>query len=182
MKLSTLSTAFFLLHTASAAVLPDYITAKNSPPPTDPVFIAAALEKVNSIRARYSAPPLQWSAEIAQVALEKSNGCILNHEGIYGENAYLFWSRIPEAKPDFLGEVRSAFDEWASEKEIKAYRDGDLLGGGHFTQTVWKASRLMGCAFSTIRCTNTARQEWWFYCDFDPAGNVIGDYERNVST
>src|SRR5689334_1946658 len=117
MKLSGLPTVFLILSTASAAVLPDYITAKNSPPPTDPTFIATALEKVNSIRARYSAPPLQWSAEIAQVALNKSNGCILNHEGIYGENAYAFWTSNPEAKPDFADQVRRAFDDWASDVE-----------------------------------------------------------------
>ncbi|KAK4450778.1 CAP domain-containing protein [Podospora aff. communis PSN243] len=174
--------AVLFTHTASAAVIPDWITANNSPPPTDSAFIALSLEKVNSIRTRYSAPPLQWSAEIAEVALRKSNGCILDHSGIYGENAYAFRFGVPETKPDFPAQVRSAFDAWVAEDERTAYLAGDLFGGGHFTQTVWKSSRLMGCAFSTVRCKNTKDQEWWFYCDFDPAGNVIGDYERNVST
>lgn len=76
-----LSTAFtaFLAGTASAALLPSYITANNSPSPTSTAFINQAIQKVNAIRAKYNAPDLVWSAEIAQVALKKSNGCILNH-------------------------------------------------------------------------------------------------------
>jgi len=75
------STAFaaLLACTASAALLPSYITANNSPSPTDTAFINRAIQKVNAIRAEYDAPDLVWSAEIAQVALKKSNGCILNH-------------------------------------------------------------------------------------------------------
>jgi len=177
--------ALLLLTTASALPqgdLPAYITANNSPSPTDAAFISTALSKVNAIRAIYSAAPLEWSAPIAAVALNKSNGCILNHEGIYGENAYAFWVNPPDRKLDFLDQTRKAFDAWAADHERLAYLDGRLLDGGHFTQTVWKASRFMGCAFSTVRCANNVNQEWWFYCDFDPAGNVIGDYERNVST
>lgn len=76
-----LSTAFaaLLAGTASAALLPSYITANNSPSPTNTAFINQAIQKVNAIRAEYNAPDLVWSAEIAQVALKKSNGCILNH-------------------------------------------------------------------------------------------------------
>ncbi|KAK0627539.1 CAP domain-containing protein, partial [Immersiella caudata] len=136
----------------------------------------------NSIRARYSATPLQWSAEIAQVALRKSNGCILDHSGVYGEKAYAFWFGVPETKPDFPAQARSAFDAWVAEDERQAYLAGDLLGGRTLYADCWKASRLMGCAFSTIRCKNTRNQEWWFYCDIDPAGNVIEEYEGNVST
>jgi pathogenesis-related protein 1 len=102
-------------------------------------------------------------------------------KGIYGENAYLWATLPPDIPPNFAEQVNNAFDAWVAQDERDAYRAGDLLGGEHFTQTVWKASRLMGCAFSTIRCTNDVQQEWWFYCDFDPAGNVIGEYAGNVS-
>jgi len=183
MKLRNNLLALLSLVTATtlAATLPSYITTSNSPAPTDPSFISAALSKANSIRRAYAAPELEWSAPLAAVALNKSNGCILNHAGPYGENAYLWWTVPADTRPDFVQRVNSAFDAWVSQKERDAYRNGDLLGGGHFTQMVWKASRRMGCAFSTIQCTNNPDQEWWFYCDFDPAGNVIGDYERNVS-
>jgi len=101
-------------------------------------------------------------------------------KGDYGENAYMWWTNPPEIRPDFLQQVRDAFDAWVSQEERDAYRRGDLLAGAHFTQTVWKSSRRMGCAFSTIRCTNNENQEWWFYCDFDPPGNYEDEYEENV--
>ena len=84
-------------------------------------------------------------------------------------------------RPDFTAQARGAFDAWVAQDEVDAYLAGDLLGGGHFTQTVWKASRRIGCAFSTVRCQNNPNEEWWFYCDFDPAGNYIGEYDENVT-
>lgn len=161
---------------ALAAEFPglDLITKGNSPPPTNTDFINTALEAANAVRRAHTAPPLEWDAAIAAAALKKSNGCELNHTGPYGENAYLWWSTPPDSSPNFTERTRDAFASWASETEINAYRAGDLYGGGHFTQTVWKASRRMGCAFSTIRCENNPEEEWWLYCDFEPRGNVYG--------
>ncbi|KAK5657816.1 hypothetical protein OQA88_2889 [Cercophora sp. LCS_1] len=162
------------------AVPPPFIAAGNSPPPTDTAFINQILQKVNGIRARYSALPLQWKAELAEVTLRKSNGCKLDHSGPYGENAYL-WYTIPfNRTADFPAQINSAFDAWISPQEIRAYLARDYYGGGHFTQTVWKASTHIGCAFSTIQCLNNLNKEWWFYCDFEPAGNILGLYPQNV--
>ncbi|KAK1836528.1 CAP domain-containing protein [Podospora conica] len=179
MRLLDTTLVVLLAGTASAA-LPSYITANNSPAPTDAAFISRALKKSNDYRAEYGAAPLVWSAQLAQVALKKSNGCTLNHTGDYGENAYTWWTIPPTSKPDFGFQLDNAFDEWMSPEEIAAYRNGDLLGGAHFTQMVWKASKRVGCAFSTDRCKNNDEQEWWFYCDYDPPGNVLTLFEENV--
>jgi hypothetical protein len=77
--------------------------------------------------------------------------------------------------------VHKAFDFWASTSEINAYKAGNLAGAYHFTQTVWKASKRIGCAFSTNRCTSNPNQEWWFYCEFDPKGNITPYYPGNVT-
>lgn len=79
MKFSTIVAVLSALSTAAAATFPSYITTNNSPPPTDRTFINECIQKVNSIRRNYGAPPLEWSADIAQVALRKSNGCRLDH-------------------------------------------------------------------------------------------------------
>jgi uncharacterized protein YkwD len=71
--------AGLLLAPALATTLPSYITAASSPAPSDPSFISQCVTKVNTIRAQYLAPALEWSPEIAAVALQKSNGCMLNH-------------------------------------------------------------------------------------------------------
>ncbi len=56
---------------------------------------------------------------------------------------------------------------------------------GHFTQMVWEGSKRLGCAIQ--ECTaeqmglgsqGTAR---YVVCNYDPPGNVIGDFLANVS-
>ncbi|KAK4226559.1 CAP domain-containing protein [Podospora fimiseda] len=153
----------------------------DSPPPTSPSFINFVLQTVNPIRAQHSADPLLWDTTLATAAFQKANGCKLNHTGPYGENAYYSWYWPPDFQPDFNVEIQSAFQSWNSLEEINAYLSGNLLGGGHFTQTVWKATKRIGCAFSTTRCTQNPNQEWWFYCDFWPRGNYRGWYAGNVT-
>ncbi|KAK4465794.1 CAP domain-containing protein [Cladorrhinum samala] len=154
---------------------------RDSPPPTAPSFISFVLGTVNPIRAQHAAQPLVWDPTIAAFALSKANGCKLNHTGPYGENAYWSWYYPPTYEPDFNVEVQSAFESWTSPDEVNAYLSGNLLGGSHFTQTVWKASQRIGCAFSTRRCSQNPDEEWWFYCDFAPRGNYRGFYVGNVT-
>ncbi|KAJ4404221.1 hypothetical protein N0V85_004934, partial [Neurospora sp. IMI 360204] len=99
----------------------------------------------------------------------------------YGENAYWWWTVPATSTPNFATTVTRAFSSWTSQTEITAYQNGDLLGGGHFTQTVWKASTKIGCAFSTNRCVQNPNQDWWFYCEFWPRGNLVGAYPGNVT-
>lgn len=99
----------------------------------------------------------------------------------YGENAYWWWTVPATSTPNFATTVTRAFSSWTSQTEITAYQNGDLLGGGHFTQTVWKASTRIGCAFSTNRCVQNPNQDWWFYCEFWPRGNLVGAYPGNVT-
>ncbi|KAK3318958.1 CAP domain-containing protein [Apodospora peruviana] len=157
-------------------------TLLTSPPPTDAAFINTCLTKVNAIRAKYAAPALVWKAAIAQVALTKSNSCKVYHTGIYGENAYWMWFTPATTVPNFTTYTNKAFDAWVSAAEITAYKNGGLLSGRHFTQTVWKASKRIGCAWSTHRCMQNTNQEWFFTCNFDPRGNVKPYYASNVTT
>ncbi|EGO59326.1 hypothetical protein NEUTE1DRAFT_121156 [Neurospora tetrasperma FGSC 2508] len=164
--------------TAEAAA---HLFKRASPDPTDTTFIKNVLNTVNPIRSKFKANPLAWDATLASFALKKSNGCMLNHTGPYGENAYWWWTIPATSTPNFATTVTNAFKSWTSQAEISAYQQGDLLGGGHFTQTVWKASTRIGCAFSTNRCVQNPNQDWWFYCEFSPRGNLVGAYPGNVT-
>ncbi|KAK4201014.1 CAP domain-containing protein [Triangularia verruculosa] len=166
------------LATASPELFP---RQQSSPPPTNPSFISTVLSTVNAYRSAHAARPLTWDANLAAFALQKANGCRLNHAGPYGENAYWTWYYPPTYTPDFNAEIGYAFEAWNSQEEIDAYLAGDLMGGSHFTQTVWKATERIGCAFSSGRCTGNPEQEWWFYCDFWPRGNLRGSYVGNVT-
>ncbi|KAK4188291.1 CAP domain-containing protein [Podospora australis] len=157
------------------------LTKRDSPSPDDPAFIDTILEIVNPIRKDHAARNLSWDSTLASFALQKSNGCRLDHAGPYGENIYWSWFDPPTFEPDFAEEARFAFEVWTSQEEVEAYQSGDLQGGSHFTQTVWKATTKIGCAFSTERCVDHPDQEWWFYCTFYPRGNLVGAYAGNVT-
>jgi len=55
------------------------ITKRSSPPPTDVTFINTVLTTVNGIRSKHAAAAVTWDATLASFALQKSNGCKLNH-------------------------------------------------------------------------------------------------------
>ncbi|KAK4171274.1 CAP domain-containing protein [Triangularia setosa] len=169
------------LTTATASSSSGLLPRQSSPAPTTPSFISTILSTVNAYRSAHAARPLTWDANLAAFALQKANGCRLNHAGPYGENAYWTWYYPPTYTPDFTAEIGYAFEAWNSQEEIDAYLTGDLLGGSHFTQTVWKATEWIGCAFSGAKCVGNPEQEWWFYCDFWPRGNVRGSYGGNVT-
>ncbi|KAK4161074.1 CAP domain-containing protein [Cladorrhinum sp. PSN259] len=155
----------------------------NSPSPSSPSFINYVLQTVNPIRAQHAAAPLIWDQTLTAFALQKANGCTLNHTGPYGENAYWTYYWPPETQPNFNVEIESAFQNWNSQEEVNAYLAGPehYLAAAHFTQTVWKATRRIGCAFSARQCVQNPDQEWWFYCDFWPRGNYKGWYAGNVT-
>ena len=200
-SLSILSSVLLLSSNASplAPLEERTIEKRSSPPPTNSAFKQNVLTYVNGIRSRHAAPPLTWDASLASYALRKSNGCKLDHNVCfsstcwysslsdnafktpYGENAYNFWYTPPNTPPDFTAKVREAFNWWIRPAEVNAYRAGNLPGAYHFTQTVWKASNKIGCAFSTDRCTRNPRQDWWFYCEFSPRGNDPRYYRGNVT-
>ncbi|KAK3987241.1 hypothetical protein QBC44DRAFT_310647, partial [Cladorrhinum sp. PSN332] len=94
------------------------LTKRDSPLPTSPSFINFVLQTVNPIRAQHYASPLTWDATLASFALQKANGCKLNHTGPYGENAYWSYYWPPDYQPDFNVEIQSAFQAWTSPEEI----------------------------------------------------------------
>ena len=63
--------------------------------------------------------------------------------------------------------------------EVTAYdysNPGFSEGTGHFTQYVWKSSTKVGCAWNTVDCSGQAL----FMCEYDPPGNVEGEFPENV--
>jgi hypothetical protein len=48
------------------------------------------------------------------------------------------------------------------------------MNTGHFTQLVWRSSARLGCGASVCR----GLQIW--VCNYDPPGNVQGNFPRNV--
>ena len=64
---------------------------------------------------------------------------------------------------------------WYAESTDYRYPNGGFsMSTGHFTQLVWAGSTSLGCAMA--RCNDL---DVWV-CNYDPPGNVDGEYEANV--
>jgi pathogenesis-related protein 1 len=137
----------------------------------------------NAIRAEVSAsPPLQdlvWSADLAAVAQNYAEhlagDCKLVHSGgDFGENLAFFSGETPAPA--------RVVDLWASEKSCwtyGAFMAGDQCtnacnssgGCGHYTQLVWRSTKLVGCGVAA--CGNGNSEIW--VCNYDPPGNFVGE-------
>jgi len=64
---------------------------------------------------------------------------------------------------------------WYDELEKFNFRSGGFsMKTGHFTQVVWRGTREVGCGKS--QCNGL---DVWI-CQYDPPGNVEGQYRQNV--
>jgi len=131
------------------------------------------VEEHNRYRAQHCAPPLTWSPKLAASAqawadhLRKA-GCMFGHSGTdYGEN--LAAGTAGALSP------QSVVEMWYREVDAYDYRAADFSPKtGHFTQLVWAGTARVGCG--TTSCKGL---EIWV-CQYDPPGNVVGEFGRNV--
>jgi len=142
--------------------------------PSLPPALATVLAAHNDARAEHCAPPLEWSPELAATAEGWANelasrGCPLAHsQSSLGENLYAATAGAFTAA--------DAVRVWVAERDAYDFdRGGFSMETGHFTQVVWKGTERVGCA--TLECNGL---DLWV-CNYDPAGNVRGGYQANVS-
>src|SRR5262249_51751891 len=95
-------------------------------------------------------------------------GCALEHSrSEHGEN-------LAGGTAGALG-PEGAAQMWYREGEHYSFKKGSFsMTTGHFTQLVWVGTRRLGCAKAT--CND--REVW--VCNYDPPGNVEGQYKQNV--
>jgi pathogenesis-related protein 1 len=142
-----------------------YAAPARSGPPAS--LARAMLDAHNAARARVGVPPLAWSAQLAAVAQNWANHLIAARgfahrpNNRYGENLYAISGGA--ASP---ARVAAA---WVQEARGYDIRTNACAGDcGHYTQTVWRLTRLVGCGVAT-----DAEREVWV-CDYDPPGNFVG--------
>jgi pathogenesis-related protein 1 len=122
----------------------------------------------NSVRARLGLPPLSWSDELAEYARKWASTLIAR-----GEFSHSGSSRYGENLFEIAGASATADDvvaAWASEAKSYNYRNNTCSGRcGHYTQIVWRDTKLLGCGVAR----NRMREVW--VCDYEPPGNIVGE-------
>lgn len=146
-----------------------------APPEGDepPPAMEPMLEAHNRARAEHCAPPLAWSEELEETAQGwadrlASRGCQLEHSSTQlGENLAMGTAGMMDAS--------DVVQRWYREKEEFDFSSGGFsMETGHFTQLVWADTRAVGCATSTCQ-----DMDIWV-CNYDPPGNVRGQYQEKV--
>ncbi|KDE07421.1 hypothetical protein MVLG_02288 [Microbotryum lychnidis-dioicae p1A1 Lamole] len=143
---------------------------------------ALALEEINAFRALHNAPPLQTSPELVQNAVVWTSKCHYGHTrgaftGEYGEI-------IARTSGSWGNNMSKAIELWTVDEENDFNPRKPQTT--HFTQAVWKSSRLLGCA-SSDKCNDPAdnsttvtgddippdeHNSVLYICRFLPAGNL----------
>lgn len=141
-------------------------------------FQQALITAHDAIRANAMPAPtpalsaMQWSASAQALAEDWAARCNFMHRdpNSLGENLS---AATQEQTPT------AVVNDWASEKADYTWATDTCRSGrqcGHYTQVVWRSSIRLGCAQQ--RCTTGSpfgSGAWFFFvCDYDPAGNFVG--------
>lgn len=146
------------------------------------VFRCEVFHTHNHYRKIHSAPELMRCEELDTLAQQWADTCRDHGEPSYSEWLY---------NGSVLGEnvsyrllrnshisARRLIGKWYEESENYSYsvepEDGKFIG--HFTQLIWKSSKIIGIGFARSSDLN------WGYivCFYYPPGNEIGQFRANV--
>jgi len=145
---------------------------------------SAALETHNSYRKPHGSPPLAVDTELTKFAQNKAEELAqkekLEHtpKNKYGENLYYSWTKGKKL-PDDSESVKFAIKQWYDEKSKYDFSKPGFSGAtGHFTQVVWKGSKLVGIGVKR----NSKGDKVFVVAEYSPRGNNMnkGEFAANV--
>lgn len=138
-----------------------------------------ALEKHNELRQlHFNSSNLIYSLKLEQDAQNyanylANNGTFIhdknNRSNMYGENLYRFSGT---SKPNLNLIIQS----WYDEEKYYNHTTKTCIAGkvcGHYTQIIWKNSKLLGCA-SAQYTKGSFKGGYVTLCKYYPYGNIIG--------
>ncbi|KAG0658290.1 hypothetical protein C6P46_005841 [Rhodotorula mucilaginosa] len=164
--------------TGSAAPAPTK-TGNGGGDSKDP-FVQDCLSEHNTFRATHHADPLVWNTTIQAAAQKWADHCVWEHSGgkvgPYGENLYAL-APITQTQPL---DAKAGIKAWNDEEKMYDYSKptGFTHETGHFTQTVWKGTKQLGCAFA--RCDDIIGKGLgaFLVCEYWPGGNMVGSENK----
>jgi uncharacterized protein YkwD len=157
----------------AVAIVGALCAASDAKPPAPEGFAKLVVDAHNRARGKHCAPPLAWSAKLAASAQSwarrlRDRGCPLVHSGgHHGENLAAGTAGVLD--PD------SVVAMWYDEIQHYSFAHGGFsMDTGHFTQLVWRRTKEVGCGVAHCRGLDV------WVCQYDPPGNMQGEYPQNV--
>ncbi len=146
------------------------------------------LNKNNDYRKKHHVSELKLDEDLIKSAIKYAEVLASNSDPRYLEH-----SHIKNDKGEPIGENlytctasgSACYDEestepadlWYDEVKMYDFKKMDYQEGtGHFTQMVWKGSEKMGCGVAKRNDGRTYK----VVCHYFPAGNFLGEFEKNV--
>ncbi|WWC65972.1 uncharacterized protein I303_108594 [Kwoniella dejecticola CBS 10117] len=169
-EVSTTSTSESVVAPTNLAAAPTNSSSSGSTGDADADLL---VQLHNDFRAQYGAGPVTWSNTLADYAKSHATACNMEHTGgPYGENL--------AAGAGGGYSITDGFNAWAA--EAPEY-DPSNPQYSHFTQVVWKGTTEIGCA--AVSCADgtiftIGSDSLYIMCEYNPAGNVIGQFAENV--
>ena len=132
-----------------------------------PAFAEQILAAHNKMRKSVGVSPLAWSDELQRFAQQWASTLISNGEFSHSRNRQ-YGQNLFEIS-DGSATAEDVVSAWAAESKNYDRKSNTCSGTcGHYTQIVWRDTKLLGCAFAR----NRSREVW--VCDYEPYGNIIG--------
>lgn len=126
----------------------------------------------NKVRRDVGVAPLEWSRELSAYAQQwaqhlATNGCKLVHRSAVGANSNNYGENIFWGQGTFF-DAEHASESWYS--EIKDFSSNNWDKAGHYTQMVWKTTRMIGVGVAV--CLED--KGVIIVANYDPPGNYVG--------
>ncbi|KAM7296936.1 Golgi-associated plant pathogenesis-related protein 1 [Ixodes scapularis] len=187
MKKFLLTAALSTLYLAAAVARPDrnaelYQSREDAGVGDPSVYSDDCRKRHDYYRAKHGVPGLKDDDDLRLLAQDWADHLAAQPEGTplehrpdnqYGENIFSAWS----SDPSYTIDANAPVDSWYNEiKDYDYANPGFSSKTGHFTQVVWKGTTNSGCAVSKA----ASRSAYFVVCNYNPPGNVEGQYEQNV--
>ncbi|KAK7612960.1 CAP domain-containing protein [Phyllosticta citricarpa] len=121
----------------------------------------------NVHRTFHGACSLLYDPALAKTAQAAANTCKFQHQmtGDNGQNI---------AEQSASGNIAAGTVSMWYEEGSKTNYQGGNMEQGHYTQVLWKGTYALGCG------VKNCGQMTLVFCNYAPAGNMIGAFEQNV--
>ena len=137
-----------------------------------------ALNEHNKYRSYHNCKPLSLNNELCELAQKYAKECakaknIIHFNDLY--NGDIIGQNISVIDIDYF-DVKEICKKWYYEKNnYKFYSNKYIEGTGHFTQLIWKETKLVGFGYKEDN-----NGKLYFVANYYPAGNIFSEFEKNV--